>query len=394
MFKKHVLFIMAGIIFPFMALLAVNATVDPLQIYHPQYFAKERFWNNQRYQNAAKLKHFIHKADAVLIGNSIADCSSPRNISKQMNWNQTLKLTVDGGQISEQSFMLTEALKHPNIKHVFWGLRTQIFNKERADVWHRSQVIPFYLYDRSPFNDLPYLASLTTLKNSWATITAPKQEKHGWKTTSLNWLNYWMTPSKGSRCARFPFDKHSAKLRRLAQKSHTFLSTTTFPKGRKIRLRKLPSIEKHIVHTVERHPDVDFTIFIAPESYLRLQSRGHAFPDYLRAQKTLVMALKDLPNVHIYGFEDNSRLCGNLYNFCDQTHYHSGVNQWMLDKIAQGKGQLTPGNIDRYLQRVFANTIAYTPHWDASRVIPMLKKKERRAFYREVRKREAHAPKS
>lgn len=104
--------------------------------------------------------------DSIIIGNSVVDCFTPSSVQQYMGWGKTLKLTVNGGAISEQSFMLKQALKTCYVKHVFWGLRAKHLMSEKEDVWHPQKKIPFYLYTNTVFDDWPYLFNNMMFRSS------------------------------------------------------------------------------------------------------------------------------------------------------------------------------------------------------------------------------------
>jgi hypothetical protein len=145
----------------------VNYAADPLQIYRahsePAYF-----WNNQRNQMPEKSATTCHMADMTRFcwETPWRTVFLPPQIARQFGWEKTMKLTVDGGHASEQVFMLEQAIRHANLKHVLWVIRADNFSGQEIEVWHKTQQIPFYLYSDTILDDGRYLFSLDILEFS------------------------------------------------------------------------------------------------------------------------------------------------------------------------------------------------------------------------------------
>lgn len=169
--QQAVLIILLALLLP-MVVGGTNWIVDPLQIYRKQNIGQTLFWTNQRSQNAGKIRSYLQEDgyDSILVGNSVADNFRPSQISRRLGWKKTMKLTVDGGHCSEQAFMVEDALKHANIRHVLWVIRATNFFITQKERWHEKQSIPFYLYTEAVLDDGPYLLNLDILRFSINTL--------------------------------------------------------------------------------------------------------------------------------------------------------------------------------------------------------------------------------
>lgn len=67
-------------------------------------------------------------------------------------------------------------------------------------------------------------------------------------------------------------------------------------------------------------------------------------------------------------------------------HYHSGVNLFMLSRMANHLNRLTAANIDEYFNRVINLALDYEINCNFREMIPMLKKEEREEFRGLLRK--------
>lgn len=373
---KHIIALLILMLLPLLFVGGVNYVVDPLQIYRQSQAKKTAFWQNQRFQNAGKIKSYLtqDRYKSILLGSSIADCFVPMEVQKVLGWGKNLKLTVSAGQISEQSFMLEKALEKGKIQHVLWGLRASNLTCDTEDCWHPERNIPFYLYTDSVIDDGPYLFSIDMFKNSFRILQGKKPKKRWLKReNTIAWLNYWMTPKRIKAYATF---ESSGTYKRLLKK----IQTNKLPEINYNKYNEFPAIEKHILGAVHNNPEVEFVLVLAPMNYLGLQKYGNQLERILSAQKYLVEKIAELPNANVYGFENMESISGNLANYRDGHHYHSGVNKFILKNIAQGKQCLTPANIDSYLSFISSQVESYTPLFDYDRMIPMRGKKERKVF--------------
>jgi hypothetical protein len=95
------------------------------------------------------------------------------------------------------------------------------------------------------------------------------------------------------------------------------------------------------------------------------------------------MELEQLPNVRVFGFEDDDRIVDNLANYRDEVHYHSGVSQYMLEAMADGRNRLTSDNIDAYLQDISSKIVRYKVRSNFKKMIPFALPGER-AYWAEL----------
>lgn len=379
-YTKHLIGLLILILFPFLFVGGVNYVVDPLQIYRQSQAKQPAFWENQRCQNAGKIKSYLKQDayDSILLGNSVTDCFVPKGIEMSLGWKKNLKLTVNGGQISELSFMLDKALEKGEIKHVLWGLRSVHLICDVEDKWHAKWELPCYLYTDIIFDDGPYLFSNAMFQNSLRILERKKPSRQWLKQkNAISWLNYWMTPNRVKAYAAYESsDTYKSLLDKFQDKK--------IPKIDYNKHYEFPAMEKHILGAVRNNSDVEFVLFIAPMHYLALKQNGRQLERMLAAQKYLVEKIAELPNANVYGFENLELISGNLANYRDGFHYHSGVNKFMLHKISRGKQRLTPENIDTYLSSIISQVESYTPLFDYNTMIPMRSQKERNIFEAEL----------
>ena len=72
-----------------------------------------------------------------------------------------------------------------------------------------------------------------------------------------------------------------------------------------------------------------------------------------------VELLLDAQNIHIYAFEQDTSLTGNLDNYTDSLHYGPWINEEILTKIRQGEGELTKENYKEHFETVWEIYLQY-----------------------------------
>ena len=374
-YKHHSFAVLLPVFFLPLIVGIINYVFDPLQIYRQQKCGQVRFWVNQRYQNAGKIRSYLSEGgyDSILVGNSVADNFRPSMIADYLGWKKTMKLTVDGGHASEQAFTVEQALHCKNVKRVLWVIRALNFSIPAKERWHETEHTPFYLYTRSIIDDGPYIFSLDTLKYSWTQLLG-KDYPNNWQK-DLESLNYWMSREKIESLLQYNSNSNLKKLR--GKKNHKGCRFEVDPKER------FPAADYNILRLIREHPQVEFIIAVAPMTRQSLASRSHnSLSRYFGVQKYLVIQTADLSNTRVYGFENDDIIVANLANFRDPIHYHSGVNKLMLYKMSHDQNRLTLKNIDKYISAISKKLCVYTVQCDFSIMLPLALQDERTWLYR------------
>jgi hypothetical protein len=380
--KKYTLIILSLTFLFLFTFASFNFFIDPLQIYRKLPDSYCVFWRNQRNQNAGKIRNYLDgiKYNSIILGNSVIDNFIPTDFLQLFD-RPPLKLTLDGGHISEQSYMLKKALETGHLSKVFWGHIAANLTVKTPDKWHREQKIPYYLYTQSFLDDDKYLFSSDIIKFSFEILTG-NYNKNRWKS-DLNHLNYWMNEKRARAYASYKNSRKFKKTMRHFNKHRgkNFLSPVELHS-------KFPAVDKHIIPIVKNNPDIEFIFVFSPESRFALVARGpQNLKRYLEVQKYIVSSLSECKNIEIYGFEAVDEIVNNLFNYRDNIHYHSGVNFYILNKIAKKEHLLNINTIDDYIERIQSPLSSYYPHFNLPSMIKMRKKSEQEAFSSAIKTR-------
>jgi Flp pilus assembly protein TadD len=344
---------------PVLTVGVVNYVVDPLQIYRKQQWVEPRFWSNQRSQNAGKIRSYLAQDgyDSIILGNSVADNFRPSRVAEVMGWKKTMKLTIDGGQPSEQAFMLEQALKTGRVKNVFWCIRAANFMDNESEKWHSTEKMPFYLYTQNFLDDNEYILSLDTFKFSYESV----RKKNNW-TLDLDLLNYWQSKRHIIAQIEYNSEKVISKLQKAKPVCISDLQES----------ERYPLIDNNIMKFAKLYEDTRFLIVLAPQARLSVATFGvKRVNEYLSVQSYLVNKFDKMKNVEVYGFDNEDYLVNNLANYRDPIHYHSGVNESLLRSIVSGACRLTKKNIKSYVSDVLNKICDYRLVSDFEAMVPL-----------------------
>src|SRR5205823_5151149 len=160
--------------------------VDPFQQYHLASRYPPRFYFlHHRYINPGLARNQAY--DTVVSGSSIME-NTPNDLVAQACGGSSVNLSMPAMSASEQRLMLETALASQPVKRVIAVLD---FNEFAGGIEERQDVagpLPRYLYDRNPFNDLPYLLSWDVLAKAWHIVNGDTGEKF---TSDPNGAWFW-----------------------------------------------------------------------------------------------------------------------------------------------------------------------------------------------------------
>jgi hypothetical protein len=162
----------AGVLGATLAVLGAAAAfvvwVDPFQQYHLATRYPPRFYFlHHRYIDPGLAKNQTY--DTVVSGSSIMENTRNDFVAKACG-GSAVNLSMPAMSASEQRLMLETAFADRPVRRVIAVLDFNEFSggmDERQDV---AGPLPRYLYDRNPFNDLPYLLSRDVLVKAWRIV--------------------------------------------------------------------------------------------------------------------------------------------------------------------------------------------------------------------------------
>ncbi len=302
------------------AVATVNAIVDPFQqyrlasMYMPRFYALHHRWINPGIAKRAAY-------DTVLVGSSIME--STRN-----DW----IATACGGPAVNLSMPAISAAEIRTLLDTVFAAREPLrvvlvldFNAfagapdERQD---SAGPLPAFLYDRNPFNDLPYLLSGTVLRKSLAILAGSADEPF---RTDVDAPWFWGD--------RFRFAQ-SEVLRGLDPDN----INARFQQPVRTLAGMRRSFEHNIAPVLVRHPATHFDLVWPPYSMFvwRDFAQRAQLDVTLDFKRFVAEAVKAMKNVSVVDLQTHAEITTDLGLYMDIYHFAPQVDRWIIERTCAG----------------------------------------------------------
>lgn len=320
-----ILFLIAGAV----------AWIDPFLHYHQMCSYLEYPLKDERYQNDGILRNYSY--DAVITGTSMSQNFKPSEFDAL--WNaQAVKTCYSGATYAEVNDNINRAFGYNgNIKYVVRSLDPNLLNTS-SDKYEYDGV-PFYLYDRNPFNDTQYLLNKEVIPKAIAVINYTRS---GQKTPDWDLYENWSIYKNFGKEEVFRTWSEYEET-----ESEYFLSAGDYEQIEQ-------NIRQNVLQTALDHPDVVFYVFIPPYSicYWDTLVRTKQLNAEIETEKYALEILFEADNIHVYSFADKTDMIADLDNYTDALHYGEWVNSDILKWMKQGEGELTQENYEEFYDHI------------------------------------------
>lgn len=330
-YKKHIWIFVALSAVLVLGCMALVVLIDPFFQYHKPLKGMSYTIDNQQCQNPGIAKNFDY--DSVILGSSMTVNFNPELFRETMGL-ATVKLSYNGAYPKDIDNIMAIIRNSPNqVKEVFLGIDIYTY---KAQPGIMSYEIPQYLYDDSPWNDLPYLLNKDVLLDYiLKNIISPQG------STPLNEIYYtW---------------KHSvySKDNVLASYSVPGQFLSALPKDI-YRDNIEESMHSYILPYIESMPETHFTVFFPPYSVLYWYTRfaEGSLEAEIYGEKQIIETLLSYPNVSVYYFQNMYSFITDLNQYTDYTHYTHEMNDYMTHCFADGTSQVTKENYEEVLNEM------------------------------------------
>ena len=323
-----------------LALLAACATfvwwVDPFQQYHLASRYPPRFYSlHHRYINPGLAKHQAY--DTVISGSSIME-STRNSVVARLCGGAAVNLSMPAMSASEQRLMLDTALASRPLRRVIMVLDFNEFAgapDERLDV---AGPLPTYLYDRNPFNDLPYLLSWNVLLRSWRIVTDNRSERY---TSDPDAPWYW------GDLKRFGRDE---VLRGLDLKN----LNARFQQPQRTLAGMRASFEHNLLPLLRAHPQTEFDLVWPPYSILVWVdfAQRDQLDVSLAFKRYVYEATRGLPNVAIIDLQSERSITHDLDRYTDLYHFDPAINERLVEEVCAKLKRFEASDVDEAERRL------------------------------------------
>jgi hypothetical protein len=354
-------FLCASVVVILMAV-ALNFTVDPLQLFRPARFYHPMYSNDSRMQNAGLIRS--QPFDTVFMGTSLAIHFRQSDIDRLVG-GRSLKLAMSGSSSREQSFVLAAALaRHPG--RVIWQMDDWIFRD--APDFESNSYLPADLYRRNAKGIAEYLFSGAMARESlWMLARSiPPLQKTVARLTSAILIKFPMGDVDDINALAPTFDvagfynaKNSvAAFRRIIDPVRSAYLAEGYDYGPMVR-----NFERDAVGLIAKNPDVQFDIYFPPYSILQFVAMREASPATLKIAYDFsayaVPRLMQFPNVSLHDFRVAKEITHDLGNYGDVIHHSPVIDRKVLSLLAEQKYLVDRAAPTASLEQLKAQVAAY-----------------------------------
>jgi hypothetical protein len=341
---------------------ALNFAVDPLQLFRPARLFPAMYSPDSRMQDAGLIRS--QDFDTVFMGTSLAIHFRQSDIDRLLGV-RSLKLAMTGSNSHEQGFVIAAALDG-RARRVIWEVDDWIF-RDAPDIDH-DVYLPADLYRRNARGFAGYLFSGAMARESaWllARSIKPIEPIVARLTTGLL-FTFPITRVDDINVLRPDVDVAEAYN---ARKALAAFATITDPVRSKYLAEgydydaMVRNFERDAVGLIERHPDVQFDVYLPPYSILQWVAMRDASKPTLKIVYDFTgyaaRRLTQFANVRLYDFRAVQDVTHDLGNYGDVIHHSPAVDLKVLSWLASGDHLVDPAAPTASLERLKAQVQAY-----------------------------------
>ncbi len=317
--------------------------VDPF--FHYRAPNKQLFYllGDQRSQNDGITKYFDY--DAIITGTSMAENFKASQMDELFGVN-TIKVCYSGATNKELNDNLTVAYNSGhNVKYVLRTIDYTMLATDKDEMRTDMGEFPVWLTNDDPIDDVKYLLNRDVLINYtlpclWRFVTGVEGGHTSFDDYSFtgNDNTFGVLEALGGRASFEEPDE-------IVQASDEELELL---KG---------NVTQNIVKLAKEHPETTFLYFYPPYSlaYWGGVKEDGEIDKCIAFIQTTTELMLECDNIHVYGFDLETDITGNLMNYRDAGHYSPDINAWILDTIAYEEKsdiahRLTKDNYLQYIE--------------------------------------------
>ncbi len=316
-------------------LLVVNYIIDPLQCFRTATWYTPLYDPNERVQSPCLVR--THDFDTIIVGASHVENFDPVYVDNALDA-ATLKTAIAASTLYEQNKLMNLAVDSGKLKHVVWGLDTNILFDEPDRVRDDIVPFPFHIYEPAMYNNILFLLDPYIYKHYVKMVIHHFTGIYD-DFTQLRYLNYWEDKFTFSRERMLEFYDMVQKedVRAIENTNNDLIAAA--PED-----ASTENIDNNVVRLVEQNPDVTFNIFFPPYSILRFvdlyEKDRNLFEIELKLKQHLIDRLLTFEHVHLYDFQHEDKITFDLNNYKDLSHFSSNINQHIIDALKKKESVL------------------------------------------------------
>jgi len=249
-----------------------------------------------------------------------------------------VNLSMPAMSASEQRLILETSLASRPVKRVIAVLD---FNEFAGGVDERQDVagpLPKYLYDRNPFNDLPYLLSWDVLLKSWRIATGDASEKF---TSDPNAAWFWGNVKRFGRDEVLRGLDFAHLNARYGQPQRTLEGMQA-------------SFRHNLLPLFRDQPQTEFDLVWPPYSILVWVdfAQRDQLDVTLEFKRYVAEATREFSNVRVFDLQGELAITHDLDRYMDLYHFDPAVNEWLIESVCSGRNRIDASNVEAYARRL------------------------------------------
>ena len=315
----------------------VTFVFDPFYHYHAPLPGLKKVLTDKEYQCIGTLRNFSY--DAVITGSSVMENTDLSAVNSLFDAD-SVKAIRSFGRIADLAWLTDEALSSKNnVKLVIWNIDPGMLGAE-AQTSFKETGCPMYLYDRNPFNDVPYLLNKDVLLEKIPYMLVRSLSSSYDENTPYSWAK-WKEFSEEAALNNYERPEVVSPM----------LSADDTEK-------ELKANTELVAAVVRNNPGTHFIFTYAPYSILYWDSvtRSGERDLILNNAEGFARSVLEYDNVSFYCFMQDTEVTEDLSLFMDSIHFSPDINNRMYEQIKAGEYELTADNIDT----VFKDLSRYT----------------------------------
>ncbi|HEV8257379.1 MAG TPA: hypothetical protein VGR42_10420 [Casimicrobiaceae bacterium] len=328
--------VLAATIVCLFAAAAFVVWVDPFQQYHlASRFPPRFYFLHHRYIDPGLAKNQPY--DTVVSGSSIME-NTRNDFVARVCGGAAVNLSRPAMSASEQRLMLETALADRPLKRVIMVLDFNEFAGGVEDRWDIAGPLPRYLYDRNPFNDLPYLLSWDVVVKSWRIVRGDASEKF---TSDPNGAWFWGNVKQFGR-------EEVLRGLDLAHLNARYEQPQRTIEGMRA------SFDHNLLALFRSYPNTEFDLVWPPYSilvWIDFAQRGQLDVS-LEFKRYVAEATRGLSNVDVIDLQAERSITHDLDRYTDLYHFDPVVNEWLVESACKGRNRVNASNLDSYDRRI------------------------------------------
>ena len=318
--------------------MVLNFILDPFQYFRPgNYVYSDLNFEKSKYINVGMARHLSFKE--IVIGSSHSKNIPLDQLSSKLNFESPIKLSMAGGSAHDQSMLLHLIFNHTIPKIVLYQLDVSSF---QGSIERASPNLPKYLYKESINSTAQYITDSNVKKESLLRLSSILLSHIGYKKETSGIKDIYIED----------FSKRSEVDLKEQYKYHNqfYLYNTL-----------IESFDYNFLSHIKENPETKFIIYHPPFSILYYKSlaKNDSLNSFIRFKKYIYDETRSLDNVEIHDFQAIKSITHNLNNYSDITHFHSFVNDTLIDFIAEKRFLTRDDNIDRFNKLLLDQVLQY-----------------------------------